>query len=230
MKILNRIAGFLFVPVFLMACPVASDGQVSSAPEHSPAIGSTGEADRLEMKAKLALEDGNNAKRVKLLESSLAIREKLQGPEHPDTVNCLHKLGLSYGFLHDRKKADPCLNRVYEIRVKSLGRDHLLVAETLDTMAGVSLENGDWRVAKDKYLEALEIKRTVAGPESLDVAESYHNISILAFLIFQASGKKFKAVEEPDKLLRIALRIREEKLGPDDPKVAETLPVLSQPL
>ncbi len=94
-------------------------------------------------------------------------------------------------------------------------------------MAGVSLENNHWEAAKDKFIEALEIKRKVAGPESLEVSESYNNISMLAFLVFRISGKKFKDSDAPDRLLRISLKIREEKLGPEDPKVADTLGLLA---
>ncbi len=111
MGIIDRIAGPIVVSAFLASCPIPSKGQEPPSSERSPAANSTEEADRLEAKAKLALEDGKNAERVKFLEAALAIRERLQGPDHLDTARCLQKLGSSYGFQHREKDAWPCLNR-----------------------------------------------------------------------------------------------------------------------
>ena len=95
-----------------------------------------------------------------LYKQSLAIREKVLGPNHPDVAASLNNLAELYrtGRYTD---AEPLLKRALAIREKSLGPDHPEVAASLNNLADCLYEalNGSLCRCRDRsFKRSLAIK------------------------------------------------------------------------
>jgi tetratricopeptide (TPR) repeat protein len=80
---------------------------------------------------------GKYADAVPLARRVLAIREKEQGPDHPDVATALNNLALLY-LVHGRYlEAEPHFKRSLAIREKALGPDHPDIGDTLNNLAAL---------------------------------------------------------------------------------------------
>jgi CHAT domain-containing protein len=146
---------------------------------------------------------------------SLAIREKIRGPDHPDVAESLNNLGLLYVRQGQYAKAEPFYQRALAIREKALGLEHRAVAQSLNNLAWLYYEQGQYAEAEPLYDRALAIREKVLGADHLDVAATLNNLAVL----FWAQGQDAKA--EP--LYQRSLAIHEKIQGPDHPAVATGL-------
>ena len=96
-----------------------------------------------------------------------------------------------------------------------IGHEHLGVATTLNNLAGLYENMGNYKKALPLYERALTIREKVLEPEHPDVASSLNNIAAL----YCDMGYYKKALP----LFQRALTIRENVLGPEHPDVATTL-------
>eukprot|EP00903_Cladosiphon_okamuranus_P014963 g13850.t1 len=87
----------------------------------------------------------------------------------------------------------------------------------LKKVAEFHYERQDWSDAYDKYSRLRKIGEAASGgDDSLDVANTLHSLGMCAN---EMVGRE----EETERLLRRALEIQKEELGPDHPDVANTL-------
>jgi len=63
------------------------------------------------------------------------------GPQHPDLATALGNLALIYYTQGKLVQAESLYRRALAIRERSLGADHLLVADSLDALAETLLSN-----------------------------------------------------------------------------------------
>ena len=130
--------------------------------------------------------------------------------------------------LNNYKKALPIYQRALEIYEQALGMQHPSVAETLNNLAGLYQQMGDYEKALPLYQKigdyenalplyqrALDIREKVLGPQHLDVAETLNNLAGLY--------ESMRDYENALPLYQRALDIREKVLGPQHLDVAETL-------
>jgi tetratricopeptide (TPR) repeat protein len=95
----------------------------------------------------------------------LAIREKVLGPEHPDTATSLNGVaGLLQAEGH-LAGSRPLLERALAIREKVLGPEHPDTARSLSGLALLLKGQGDFARARPLYERALAIREKVLGPE-----------------------------------------------------------------
>jgi tetratricopeptide (TPR) repeat protein len=114
-----------------------------------------------------------------LKERALAIREKVLGPEHPDTATSLNNLALVIKDQGDLTGARPLYERALAIREKVLGPEHENTALSLNNL-GVLIENqGDLAGARPLLKRALAINEKVLGAEHPDTATSLNNLGVL---------------------------------------------------
>src|SRR5262249_59380292 len=73
-------------------------------------------------------------------EHALAIRERLQGPNHPDVAAMLGAVATDLGQIGDLAGAEQRYRRALAIQAKAYGPDHVDVGKTL-TNLGVVLHN-----------------------------------------------------------------------------------------
>ncbi|MFC2032217.1 tetratricopeptide repeat protein, partial [Chloroflexota bacterium] len=66
-----------------------------------------------------------------LYKRALEIREKVLGPEHPDTATSLNNLAGLYNDQGLYKEAEPLYKRALEIREKVLGPEHPFTIQLL---------------------------------------------------------------------------------------------------
>jgi serine/threonine protein kinase/tetratricopeptide (TPR) repeat protein len=155
---------------------------------------------------------GHYAQARPLLESSLAIREKALGPDHPDVAQSLHGLAILLSYIGDYARARPLYERALAIREKALGPGHPEVAKSLTSLATLLTEGGDYAGARPLHERALAIREKALGPEHPDVAWSLNRLATLLYYIGDYAGAR--------RLDERALAINEKALGPDHPNVA----------
>ena len=78
---------------------------------------------------------GRYAKVAPLYRRSLAIAEKVLGPEHPNVATSLNNLASFYYVQRKYAEAEPLYRRALAIFEKALGPEHLDVARSLENYA-----------------------------------------------------------------------------------------------
>ncbi|MEK7487680.1 MAG: tetratricopeptide repeat protein, partial [Planctomycetota bacterium] len=101
---------------------------------------------------------------------------------------------------------------IYE---KVLGKEHISVANSLNNLATLLQDKGDYQNAEPFYRRSLGIYEKVLGKEHISVANSLNNLASL----LSARGN----YEDAEPLFRRALLILEKVLGNDHPDVANIL-------
>src|SRR5215470_12023211 len=158
---------------------------------------------------------GKYADAVPLAQRVLAIREKEQGPDHPDVATALNNLALLY-LAHGRYlEAEPHFKRSLAIREQALGPDHPNVGASLNNLAGLYAAQGRYAEAEPLLKRDLAIREKALGPDHPDIGDSLSNLAAL----YQAQGRT--ADVEP--LYKRTAAIAEKALGPDHPDVATAL-------
>ena len=109
----------------------------------------------------------------------------------------------------------PMYEEMQQILEVNLGPGHPSVATTLNNLALLYHQMGDYEKALPLYQRALEISEKVLGPQHPSVAQTLNNIAEL----YRQMGDYEKALP----LYQRALEIREKVLGPQHPSVATTL-------
>jgi tetratricopeptide (TPR) repeat protein len=150
-----------------------------------------------------------------LFERTLAIYEKVLGPEHPDTAMSLNDLASLFKAQGDLAGARPLFERALTIYEKVLGPQHPDTALSLNNLASLFSQQGDLARAKPLFERALTIYEKLLGAEHPSTAMTLNN---LAYLL-QDQGDLAGA--RP--LLERALAIYEKALGPEHPSTATTL-------
>ena len=146
---------------------------------------------------------------------ALDIREKVLGPDDPDTARSLNNLASVYEHQGHYKQAEPLYKRALNINEKALGPNHPDTATSLNNLAAIYDSQGEYREAEPLYKRALAIREKVLGPDHPDTAVSLNNLAWL----YNSQGHR----KEAEPLYTRALDIREKKLGPDHPDTATGL-------
>jgi CHAT domain-containing protein/Tfp pilus assembly protein PilF len=157
---------------------------------------------------------------VPLVERAIAISTSALGPEHSDVALSLNGLGLIYEAKGDYARAEPLYQRALAIYSKLSNTAQLQdtrnaatgnVATTLNNLAELYKNRGEFARAEPLYQRALEIWVKLRGNEHSSVANTLNNLADM----YRAKGDYARA--EP--LLRRALAIY-VKINPEDPDVA----------
>jgi tetratricopeptide (TPR) repeat protein len=101
------------------------------------------EALQLNQQVLQLLNQGQYAAAMPFAERSLAIREKVLGPEHPDVAQSLNNLAELYRKLGNYSQAEPLYQRSLAILEKVMGKEHPLVALSLNNLALLYQEMGN---------------------------------------------------------------------------------------
>lgn len=148
-------------------------------------------------------------------ERSLALRQKVLGPEHAMVAISLNSLGSVLSAMGRYDEARDSYERALAIRRKTLGSDHPLVANTYNNLGTAFDAMGKYEEALAEYEHALAIRKNALGLEHSDVASALTNM-----------GTALDALGRTDEAMRVyeqALAIREKVLPPDHPDIASTL-------
>jgi CHAT domain-containing protein/Tfp pilus assembly protein PilF len=113
------------------------------------------------------------------------------------------------------REAIPKAREALALREKALGPDHLVVAESLQSLADLLRETADYTEARPLYERALAIREKALGPNHANVA---WNLSELGILLLRTGDY---AASRP--MLERSLAIREKVFGPNHNNVAASL-------
>jgi tetratricopeptide (TPR) repeat protein len=147
-----------------------------------------------------------------LFERGLAIREKVLGPEHPETAESLNNLASLLWAQDNLAGARPLCERALAISEKVFGREHPKMATSLNNLALVLSDQGDLTDARPLFERALEIHEKVLGPEHPETATSLNNLALLLQNQGDLAGAR--------PLFERALAISEKVFGREHPEMA----------
>ena len=173
------------------------------------------EAVRLLPQASKLAEAQNYSAATELTGRALAIRERVLGDEHPDTVTARIRLARLFAAQTDFARAEPLFLRALAAREKSPGPEHPDTASTLTDLALLYQDAGDYDKSERLQRRALSVNEKALGAEHPSVAI---DLVILAGLLWN----KGDYVGAEAAHLR-ALAINEKAHGTESREVALSL-------
>ncbi|RXH56804.1 tetratricopeptide repeat protein [Granulicella sibirica] len=150
-----------------------------------------------------------------LYQHSLAVREKISGPEHPDVATGLNNLAVLYRKRGKYAEAESLYQRSLALRERVFGPNDPDVAASLNNLALLYRRQGRYAEAEPLYQRCCAIQERTLGPDHPDLATGLSNLALL----YQSQDRDAEA--EP--LYQRSLAIRERVLGPYHPDVAISL-------
>lgn len=127
-------------------------------------------AERLRQDALELYEKGHYALALPPAQQSLAVRERILGPNHGDVAVSLNTLGLIFHQLVKIPEARAAHERALRLREQLDGSTHASVAESLTNLARVLTSSGDFSAARRLLERALQIREARLGQNHPDVA------------------------------------------------------------
>ena len=115
------------------------------------------------------------------LAQALAIREKLFGPEHPQTAQSLNDLGVLSSKTGKYELAQRYHERALAIREEVLGAAHLDTTESLNNLGATMVLMGTYEEARPYYERALAIRRKLLGENHPHIAHSLGGLGVLLY-------------------------------------------------
>ena len=130
-----------------------------------------------------------------------------------DTLGVMYRDGA--GVVTDRSRAETLFRRALAIWETALGPEHPQVGLSLNNLAELYRDQGNYAEAEPLYQRALAIFENTLGPEHLQVGLGMNNLALL----YHAQGNHAEA--QP--LYQRSLTILEKTLGPEHLNVATAL-------
>jgi tetratricopeptide (TPR) repeat protein len=160
---------------------------------------------------------GSYAAALELQKRVLDTRERVLGPEHPDTLTARHNLARWTGEAGDATAARDQHAHLLPILKRVLGAEHPATLNARYNLARWTGRAGDAATARDQLAELLPIRERVLGPEHPDTLGTWHSLA-------RWTGRAGDAATARDQYAEL-LPIHERVLGPEHP---ETLGTRSQ--
>lgn len=113
---------------------------------------------------------GQQRESLEMLDRSLAIRERVLGPAHPDVAGSLNNLAIGQLGLGDYHSAQATIERSIAIKDAALDPDHPDVALSLGNLADILHDRGELTKARELHGRVLAMRERLFGPDHPDVA------------------------------------------------------------
>ena len=143
----------------------------------------------------------------KLLSLALAIREKVLGPDDPETASSIYELAVLDECRRSFRSAERLYERALSIREKALGPDDPQTASSLEGLANVYCRGERLNEAERLYERALSIREKALGPDDPQTASSLEGLANV-----YCRGER---LNEAERLYERALSIHEKTPGSD---------------
>jgi tetratricopeptide (TPR) repeat protein len=114
-----------------------------------------------------------------LYRRALEARERMMGPEHPDTLDSVNNLALLLQAEGDLAGAEPLYRRALDGREQVLGLEHRDTLSSVNNLGYLLKSKGDLAGAEPLYRRALEACERVLGSEHPDTLGSVNNLAVL---------------------------------------------------
>jgi tetratricopeptide (TPR) repeat protein len=140
------------------------------------------------------------------------IRERLSGPDHPDTLADACALAGVLDGLGRYAESEPIYRHVLSVFESMFGETHPEVAANLNNLAALRWAQGDAVEAESLYLRSLRIKRELLGDAHPDTALTLLNYAVMLCDLERQDEARPMAIG--------ALRVFEAVLEPSHPRIA----------
>ena len=148
------------------------------------------------------------------LEEAVRDRERILGPDHPDTLTSRNNLASPYESVGDFSRAVPLFEEALSDRVRVLGPDHPKTLASRNNLASAYQSAGEFSRAVLLFEQTLSDSERVLGPDHPDTLKSRNNLAGA----YQSAGDFSRALP----LLEQTLRDSERVLGPDHPDTLDS--------
>ena len=152
---------------------------------------------------------GSYAAARDLQRQALDARERLLGPEHPDTLTTRHNFANWTGQAGDPAAARDLYAELLPVRERVLGPEHRHTLANRHSLASSTGEAGDPAAARNLYAELLPVVERVLGPEHRHTLTTRGNLA-------RWTGQAGDPAAARD-LYAELLPVRERVLGPEHP-------------
>jgi tetratricopeptide (TPR) repeat protein len=119
--------------------------------------------------------EGRYVEMEKLERDTLAIQQRVLGPEHSLTLRSMNNLGLALENEGRVAEAEQEYRQTYEIERRTLGPEHPLTLNTLQFEAGALSREGRYEEAKKLYREAIQ--EAVKSNQPSQIAPAWFNFA-----------------------------------------------------
>ena len=114
-----------------------------------------------------------------LLEQAVANLRRVQGDDHPDTIEAVNQLANVHWFQGSLQKAEPLYREVVERRQRLLGKEHPDTLRANYDLASSIKDKDRWDEVERLSARTLEIQRRVLGEDHPDTLASLSNLGSL---------------------------------------------------
>ncbi|PYI09493.1 TPR-like protein [Aspergillus sclerotiicarbonarius CBS 121057] len=150
-----------------------------------------------------------------MLRQALQDRHERLGPEHPDTLDSLDKLGVVLWHRGQYKAAEISHQQAFQGKEKIYGPDHPNTLQSLANLATVLDEQGQYETSDALYQRALQSGEKALGSDHPTTLNRLDNLGVR----LQERGK----YEEAEQMHRRVLQSKQKMLGPEHPDTFQTL-------
>jgi tetratricopeptide (TPR) repeat protein len=161
---------------------------------------------------------GDFASAAPYVEQSLAIWQRILGPEHPGVTGSLNNLAIVRHNLGHHREAEQLLERSLAASEQTLGPDHPTVAALLNNLGNVYSVDGNPDAAIPLFERAIAIREAALGRD--------HPL-LTGPLVNLAGVQMQRDTAAAEALATRALALIEKNLGADHPDVADPLEILA---
>ncbi len=144
----------------------------------------------------------------------LDARERVLGPEHPETLTTRYQLAYWTGLAGNPAGARDLLAAVAPVRERLLGPEHKDTLAARGNLAGWTGDAGDPTMARDLLAELLPVDARVFGPEDPHTLAARHEFARMTGNARDPAGAR--------DLLAELLPVVERVLGPEHPNTLTT--------
>src|SRR6266852_4447749 len=142
-----------------------------------------------------------------LQQQSMEIRQRVLGPEHPDTLTSMNDLALDLDDSGHYAEAEKLEREALDISRRVLGPEHPDTLILMSNLGNTLWQEGHYPEAEKLNRETLGIQRRVLGPDHPGTLRSMNNLAT----------DLDDSDPEAEKLFRETLDIKRRVLGPEHP-------------
>ena len=142
-----------------------------------------------------------------LQQQSMEIRQRVLGPEHPDTLTSMNDLATDLDDSGHYAEAEKLERKALDISRRVLGSEHPDTLMLMSNLANTLWQEGHYPEAERLNRETLGIQRRVLGPEHPNTLRSMNNLAT----------DLDDSDPEAEMLFRETLGIKRRVLGPEHP-------------
>ncbi len=159
---------------------------------------------------------GHEARAVPHLLRALEISQTRLGPEHPETLRCMDKLGATYAEAGDLDRAVPLLEKTLKLRQARLGPDHP------DTLATMNNLGSAYVHVAGKLEDAVRLLEQVVGRRKAVLGPDHP--STLDSMAWLGTANAYAGhLDRSVPLFEQTLKLRKARLGPDHPDTVASM-------